>query len=141
MTRPRRHLRALRRRRDQGSLTVFMAIIAIGIVIVVGLVVDGGALARAKSQATTGAREAARAAGQSMAGQVQDRGDITLDTARAANTARTYLTAAEVTGTVTVTGTTINVDTTVTKPTIFLGLIGIGSVTGSAHSSATPLDR
>ena len=60
----RRLLRPPTSDREAGSVTVFLAITVTGLLILVGLVADGGAKLRAAQRADAIAAEAARAAGQ-----------------------------------------------------------------------------
>jgi Putative Flp pilus-assembly TadE/G-like len=124
---------------DRGSVTVFFAVAVIGILVLLGLVVDGGAKVRAVQRADTLAAEAARAGGQAItlpptiAGQRPR-----ADPRAAASAARAYLAANGVTGTVTVTpdGRRLEVTVTTSTPTVFLGLIGVTTVTAHGHASA-----
>ena len=123
---------------DDGSATVFLSITVLGLLVLIGLVVDGGAKIRGIQRADALAADAARVAGQRI--DVPDAitgNDPTLDTRAAAAAARAYLTARGVTGTVTTTGTTVTVTVTDSTPTVFLGLIGIHTLTVDGHASAT----
>lgn len=124
---------------EAGSVTVFVAITALGILILCGLVVDGGAKLRAVQQADRIATEAARAAGQALDPAALAGGQATLDRQSAVDAAHAFLAAAQATGTATVTpdGTTVEVTVTTTAPTVFLGLIGVGSFTVTGHGQAT----
>jgi hypothetical protein len=130
--------RRIRGRCDEGSATVFLSITVLGLLVLIGLVVDGGAKIRGIQRADALAADAARVAGQridvpdAITGQ-----DPTLDARAAAAAARAYLTARGVTGTVTTTGTTVTVTVTDSTPTVFLGLIGIHTLTVTGHASAT----
>jgi Flp pilus assembly protein TadG len=125
-----------RLRRDDGSLTVFTAALGVVFLLVIGLVVDGGGQIRNLQKADTAAQEAGRAAGQAVNPAALARGNGgQVDPAAAATAARSYLTAAGVQGTVTVTSpTTLQITTTTTYSTVFLGVIGIGSLPASGGS-------
>ena len=88
---------------ERGSVTVFFAISVLGLLLLIGLVADGGAKLRATQQAAATAAEAARA-----------------------------------TGTVAVSDdrTRLTVTVTRTAPTAFLSLIGIDTLTVTAHADA-----
>ena len=143
MTRPCRPGERLRGDPEQGSVTVFFAITMLGLLLLLGLVADGGAGLRAAQHAQDSAAEAARAGGQALdltaatAGRPQ-----TVDRTAAVHAAQAYLTATGATGTVTVspdrTGLTVTV--TDTAPTVFLSLIGIRqlSATATAHAVLVP---
>ena len=123
---------------ERGSVTLFLAISTLGLLILTGLVVDGGAKLRATQQADQVAAEAARAAGQALDLPAAITGTTTpsVNTTAAVTAANTYLAAAGLQGAVTVdpTGTRLTVTTTDSAPTVFLGLIGIHTlaVTGTA---------
>ena len=51
---------------EKGSVTVFFAISVLGLLLLIGLVADGGAKLRATQQAAATAAEAARAGGQAL---------------------------------------------------------------------------
>ncbi|CAL8978640.1 hypothetical protein CELL_02920 [Cellulomonas sp. T2.31MG-18] len=124
---------------ERGSVTVFFAISALGLLVLLGLVADGGAKLRATQQATATAAEAARAGGQALDTAAATAG-ITghVDRTQAVQAAEHYLTAAGVTGTVEVSAdrTRLSVTVTRTTPTAFLSLIGIDQMTVTAHAQA-----
>lgn len=125
--------------RDRGSVTVFLAITMVGLLVLLGLVADGGAKLRATQRAAATAAEAARAGGQALDLPAATAGQpIHVDRAAAASAAREYLTATGATGTVTVSddGTQLTVTVTSTAPTVFLSLIGIQNLTSTATAHA-----
>jgi hypothetical protein len=119
-------------RADQGSVTVFVAVAAVGLLALAGLVVDGAAKVRAVQRADRVAAEAARAAGQAvdlrsvLLGQ-----EVQVDRRGALAAAASYLRSAQVEGAAQLVdgGSAIAVTTTTTAPTVFLGLIGIPTFT------------
>lgn len=125
---------------DRGSVTVFLAVAAVGLLALVGLVVDGAAKVRAVQRADRLAAEAARAAGQAVdVGGVLAGEAIRVDRTAALAAAESYLRAAGAHGRAEVSagGRTVTVTTEATQSTVFLGLIGISkfSVRGSAEAS------
>ena len=124
--------------RDAGSATVFVAVTMLGLLVLCGLVVDGGAKLRATQRADRIAAEAARTAGQAVDPAALVAGDVTVDRAAAVQSAQAYLAAAGVTGTVALSpdGTAIEVDVVVTAPSVFLGLVGIESFSVTGHGRA-----
>lgn len=121
---------------DRGSVSLLLVVMVAALFVSVGLVVDGGAKLRAVQQATAAAGEAARAATQQVdTGTVQLRGRAHLNPVSARHAAQETLAGAGVEGTVTVTDGQVHVDASVTRPTLFLGLLGLTQVTG--HGSAT----
>ncbi len=124
--------------RDAGSVTVFIAVTMLGLLVLCGLVVDGGAKLRATQRADRIAAEAARAAGQAVDPAALVAGDVTVDRAAAVESAHAYLAAAGVAGTVALSPdvTAIEVDVVVTAPSVFLGLVGIDSFSVTGHGRA-----
>ena len=124
---------------EAGSVTVFAAITVLGLLILCGLVVDGGAKLRAVQQADRVATEAARAAGQVADPAALAAGDASVDRQGAVNAANSFLAASSATGTATISadGTAVEITVTTSAPTVFLGLIGVSSFTVTGHGQAT----
>jgi hypothetical protein len=122
---------------ERGSASVLILGMSVALIIGIGFAVDGTRKGQAYSEATAIAEEAARAGGQALrvhalaAGQAAD---VTSELAVAE--ARRYITAAGATGMAAAQGTRIVVDTTISKPTIFLGILGIVEVAAHGHGSA-----
>ena len=140
MSRPerRRSPRALPDAGDRGSVTLFLTITVVGLLVLVGLVVDGGAKVHAVQRADDVAAQAARAGGQAIAVPAAITGATpTVDARAAVRAAETYLQVHGVTGTVVVTdaGRGLDVTVTSTTPTVFLGLIGIATMTVHGNAS------
>lgn len=126
-----------RLRDDRGTITLPLTVLALALLVSVGLVVDGGAKIRAVQLATRVAAEAARAGAQEVnVGVVQTGGQITIDPHRARLAAQALLADAGVSGTVSATPTSVAVTASSTRPTVFLGMLGIGSVTGTGSAQA-----
>src|SRR5579884_3857968 len=126
-----RMLRALTTRRprgEDGSYTLMLAVLAFGIAVAIGLVVDAGGRLQAEQAAQAIASEAARAAGQAIdPGQAIANGTVVIDPAAAVKAGDSYLATAGVTGRVTPTGAdTVQVTVTVTYQPPFLGALGAG---------------
>jgi Flp pilus assembly protein TadG len=122
---------------ERGSVTVFTAVIGFVLLLCAGLMVDGGAKVLAYREAYAAAEEAARAgAGQVNTGQAYTSGRFEVDTGQALAAARAYLSAAGHPGTVSTTGNQVRVTVTVSKPTVLISLIGIGTVTATAAATA-----
>ena len=127
----------MKRPNDEGSISLTLVVMVSALLIAVGLVVDGGAKLRAVQQATAAAGEAARAATQQMnVAAVQTSGAARLDAGAARRAARETLAAAGVEGTVTVAAGRVSVTATVSRPTVFLGLLGVSSVTGTGTATS-----
>lgn len=114
--------------RDGGSVTIFVVVSVVGLLALVGLVVDGGAKVRAVQRADRVAAEAARAAGQAVdVRSVLEGHEVRVDHGAAVRAASQYLSAAGMPGHASVIdgGTAIAVTTTASTPTVFLGVVGI----------------
>jgi hypothetical protein len=128
---------------DAGSVTVFFAVSMLGLLLLIGLVADGGAKLRATQRADAVAAEAARAGGQALdLSQAVTGTDTQVDPAAAIRAAQDYLNATHVTGTVTVSADRAHLLVTVNQsaPTTFLGLIGIDSLPVTGHAQAQLVD-
>lgn len=138
MTRTMRGRTAHAAAHDDGSISLFAVVVAIALMLIIGLVVDGAGKVQAQQRAQAAAREAARAGGQAIQVPPAVRGQTpTIDTGTARAAAQTYLTAASVQGTVSIQGgTTIVVDTTTTYTPIFLSIAGIGTQSVTGHAEA-----
>ncbi len=77
----------MRRRDERGSITPFVVIVALGIILLAGLVIDGGRQLNAKGRAVAYAQEAARAGAQAV--DVSDP-RLDLNRAQALDTAQEY---------------------------------------------------
>lgn len=124
---------------DRGSLSPFYAVMALGIIMIMGLMVDGGGALNATNKATGLAQEAARAAGQQINIPAAVQGTaITVDPDAAVAAAQDYLAAQNVSGNVTITDGGQRLEVTVhdTYTTLFAQFVGRStiSVSGTAHA-------
>lgn len=124
---------------DRGSLTVFTAVLAVALLALAGLVIDGTGKLRAARHADAVAEEAARAGADTInATAVRAGGPVTVDPIAAIRAAQAYLDAAHVPGTASAQGPNqIDVTVTITRPTDLLGLVGVHSFTVTGHATAT----
>lgn len=121
---------------ERGTVSVFVAILATSFVIVVGLVVDGGAKLWAIAEARDVADNAARAGAQAVDVDVyRASGSLTLNEARAAEAAHAYLETVGHEGAVDVVGSSVTVTVTLTVPTRFLP--GPHTVSATEQATAT----
>jgi Flp pilus assembly protein TadG len=139
MSRPARQLRRPYRGRpvadDRGTVTVLAALSGLALLLMVGLVVDGGSRLRAVGRADRIAGEAARAAVEAADTRQPTLG---LDRPAALAAAHAYLHTAGVDGAVAITGPrTVQVTVTITGTDQILGLTGTGryAVTRSAQAT------
>jgi Flp pilus assembly protein TadG len=139
-TRPRLRPRLPYRRtsaagRDDGTVTVIAALAGLALLLMVGLVVDGGGRLRAVGRADRIAGEAARAAVEAADTR---QATLALDRHAAVLAAQAYLRTAGVSGTVAVTGPrTVRVTVAVSGSDLILGVAGAGpyTVTGTAEAT------
>jgi Flp pilus assembly protein TadG len=128
---------AIAARREDGSMSLFFAVTSVAILLVMGLLVDGGGALNASNRATSLAQEAARTAGQQLdPAQAIEGTAITIDPDAAQAAAQDYLAAEGVQGNVEIIddGRTMTVTVHDTYNTFFAQLVGKGSinVTGTA---------
>ena len=134
-------MNALRRSRrvdlrdDRGSVTVWAISATVACVLIIGLVVDGGTMLRARSDAFALASSAARAGAQELDSAAAVQGLTVLDPVAAERAALDYLAAHGATGTVAITDETITV--TVTSATSLQLLRLAGAETASFTATST----
>lgn len=126
---------------EGGQVTPFVVIMVTALLMVAGLVLDGGLALAAKVQAIDEAQEAARAGAQQLDLAVyRDTGQVVLVPDRAAAAARAYLAATSnpdaPAATVTVTGDRVAVTVVRRQRTQLLSVIGTGSLTVTGHGEA-----
>ncbi len=123
---------------DAGMVTAFVVIFTLALIVMAGLVLDGGLALSAKVQAIDDAQAAARAGAQAIDIPLyRSTGQITLDPAQATTDAERYLAQSGHTGTVTINGEQVTVAVTISQPTQILSLVGIGHLTVSGTGAAT----
>ncbi|TDD13165.1 hypothetical protein E1294_42050 [Nonomuraea diastatica] len=127
-------------RRERGSVTLFAVILAVAVLTVLGLLVDGGQKLRAGREAAALAEEAARAgAGSLDRADAYTRGiaDLRINPEQATRAAHVYLAGQKRSGTVRVSGDrSITVTVTVSQPTLMLSMVGISSVAATGTATA-----
>jgi hypothetical protein len=126
--------------KDSGQVTAFVVVMAAALVLVIGLVLDGGLTLAARERALGEAQEAARAGAQAidLAVYRQD-GDLVLDPAQAEADADAYLASIGATGTATATGGLVTVTVTIVQPMQILSAAGLQAVTVHASATAVPV--
>lgn len=116
------------------SVSVLVVLVVAALIMVTGLVIDGGQKTAADSAAEVAAAGAARAAGNALA---RDRIEGTVRPERAVAAARDHLRGhTGVQGSVRVVGGRVRVRTSTTRPTFFLNLLGVTAVHGSGSAEA-----
>lgn len=131
----------MRRLRDEaGTVTAFVAVAAMGLVLMAGLVTDGAGALAAKREAIDQANAAARAGAQAIdESRLRASRVVLLDPGRAATAAQQYLAATGHTGTVSVQGDRVVVTVRVAYRPQILGLVGVGTRTLAGTGSARPV--
>ena len=124
---------------DAGQITAFVVVMMAALILLVGLVLDGGLTLAARERALGEAQEAARAGAQgiNLAIYRQD-GALVLNPALAAADAQRYLASIGSQGTVQVTGNTVTVTVVITQRMQILDAAGLTAITVHATASAVP---
>jgi len=128
------------RRGETGQLSVFVAILTVALVLVAGLVADGGGVLAAHQQAIDEAFEAARAGAQALdADALRARGTVAVDPEGARTAAIGYLGALGHSGVVTVSGDRVTVTVRFVHRLAVLSAAGLRpvEVAGTATVRAT----
>ncbi len=132
-------LRAAQRqgRGEEGTVTAFVVVFAFALLLLAGVVIDGGLTLAAKVQAIDEAQAAARAGAQAIDLPLfRSTGEVVLDPAEATQLAEAYLAKTGHVGAVTVDGDQVSVTVSVTQPMQILSIAGLGQITVSGHGSA-----
>ena len=115
---------------ERGAVTVFVVVFTTTLLLVAGLVIDGGYTLAARRQAINEAEAAARAGAQAVRTDVlRADGPVTINPTEAQRKALAYLAGSGHDGTVEVFGDTVRVKVSFSKPLAILGLAGLGHVT------------
>jgi Flp pilus assembly protein TadG len=124
-------------RDEAGQVTAMWAILTLALLVLGGLVFDGGQVLTARRGANNIARQAARAGAQALDEDALRAGTPRLDPIAAEAAARDFLERRRVVATqVTVVDDTVTVGVTVTQPTPLLALVGIERRTVTSTASA-----
>jgi Flp pilus assembly protein TadG len=119
-----------------GQVTALWAIVSLALLVLGGVVYDGGQILAARRSAHNLAGQAARAGAQAVDLDAVLRGGVTLDPAAARAAAETFLADRGTTGVVEVTGSVVVVTVELRQPTPLLALVGIDERTVRAVASA-----
>lgn len=120
---------------DRGSVTVWMIAVTVASILLLALVLNGGILLRARSDAFSLAAAAARAGAQALDPDEAVEGRSVLDPAAAQQAAQAYLAAHGATGTVSVTADSVTVTVATTAQLRGLALLGGGTTSFSATAT------
>lgn len=120
---------------ERGSITPALIVLVPALVLVIGLVVDGGGKVQENNRAQAIASGASRAAANSLGSQVISNGTLTLNTFGARRTAEDYIAAAGMRGNVDVVGDRIIVTVNTEYDTKIVSVVGITTI--PVHATAT----
>lgn len=135
----RQRLDALAADGDRGSISLLAVIVAAGLIVMIGLVYDGGRALAAHEQAAGIAGEAARAGADELdIDYLRTTGIARLDPAAAHAAASDWIAQAGYSGTVTTSVTEVTVTVAIDTPAQLLAAVGIDSITTSAEATARP---
>jgi Flp pilus assembly protein TadG len=123
-------------RSESGVITVFVALLAVALFALAGLVLDGGRAVGAQQAAQDEADQAARSGAAALSVNALRTGAVELDSQAAVANAVAYTVAAGHPGTATVVGNAVEVSIHYRVPTDILGIIGIGTLPVSATARA-----
>jgi len=126
-------------RSESGSLSAFVAVVAVALVMVAGMAYDGGEIVTAQATARDLASSAARAGAQEIDVDAARSGDgPLLDPDRAVAAAMDFLAAAGERGSARVDGAAITVTVSLRQP---MRILPVGERTVTAVDTATALDH
>jgi hypothetical protein len=122
---------------ERGQLTLFVVFATLALVILAGLVVDGGYVLAARRRAIDHANGAARTGAAALApAAYRAGGEVVLDGDAAVAAAQEYLAAAGHVGTVGVDGDRVSVHLRFAQPLSLLRLVGMDAVTVAGRGEA-----
>lgn len=122
---------------EEGTVTVFVVGFMLALLVVAGLVIDGGNVLAARREAANVAESAARAGAQGInINAARTSRGVELDPAAAEARADSYLTQTGYRGRASVQEDEVLVEVTITQRTFLLGLAGIASVTVHGRGDA-----
>lgn len=128
------------RQDDRGVVTVFVVGITVALLVMSGLVVDGGYALAARREAANVAEAAARAGAQVLdESQLRGGTGAPLDRSGAIRAAQDYLDDGGYVGTVVTAGNVVVVEVTLEQPVYLLGLAGVGPMTITGTGRARPV--
>ncbi len=121
---------------EDGSVSAFVALLLVAVIVLMGLVVDGGAAITAQQAAYDEAEQAARAGAGSLSVDALRSGSVQLDQNRAVAAAEAFMVATGHPGVATVSAGVVVVQVRYRIKTQVLGIVGIVTLPVSATASA-----
>lgn len=120
-----------------GTITIFVSVFMIALLVVAGLVFDGGNMLAARREASNVAESAARAGAQALdESTARAGGGIRLDPGGALWRAEAYLAAAGYHGTVAIEDQSVVVAVTIDQRLFILGVAGLTDISVTGRGSA-----
>lgn len=124
---------------EAGSVSAFVAVVALGLIMVTGMAYDGGQIVAAQATARDLAASAARAGAQEVdLDRLRSTGDAMLDPERATAAAQAFLAKAGFNGSTRVAGSSITVTVTVRQP---MRILPVPDRMVTATDTASALDQ
>ncbi|GAA3390326.1 pilus assembly protein TadG-related protein [Cryptosporangium minutisporangium] len=128
-----------RRWGEDGQATAFLAVLVLALLLLAGLVLDGGVALAARTCALDAAQSAARAGAQQLDLPLyRATGQLRLDPAQSLRAAQDFLAAAGTPGEVTATTAAVTVTTHTDRPAQLLQLVGVDTLRAAGTATATP---
>lgn len=127
---------------DRGTLSLVMAVLMVGLMMMAGLVLDGGRAIAARENAADIAQQAARAGADALAPNSLRAGTVSGLATDPAAAQAAVAHAVSVTGagyTMSIAGDLVRVTVTVHRHTVILSAVGVDDVGGTASATARPL--
>jgi len=121
---------------ERGAIAAFVILVMVGLLALLGLVVDGGVALTARQAANVEAEQAARAGAGALSKDALRAGLIEIDGPAAVIAAEAFMAAAGHPGSATVAGGVVTVWIRYQVPTTILGIIGIDRFEVSAEATA-----
>ena len=123
--------------RERGTVTAFVSVLMVALLVVAGLVFDGGHLLAARRDAANIAESAARAGAQALdETAVRSGAGVVLDPLVARRRSEDYLAVNGFDGQVAATREMVAVEVTVTRQLFILGVAGLNDVTVTGRGQA-----
>ncbi|HEX3841271.1 MAG TPA: Tad domain-containing protein [Acidimicrobiales bacterium] len=127
------------RRTEDGSISTFLAVFALALFALMGLVLDGGSAINAQQTAYDEAEQAARAGAGALSVDGLRTGSVTIDSQAAIAAAVAYTVNSGHPGTASVANGRVTVEVHYRIPTSILGIVGMSTLPVSATASAINL--
>lgn len=123
-------------RRDDASISTFVAVVTMALLLTAALVLDGGRLLAAGRQAADIAGNAARAGAQGLDEHELRSGRTIVDPVDGHEAVVAYLASTPATGSARIAGDTVTVDVRMPVRLLLLGVVGVGDPTVTATRRA-----